>query len=44
METLTYGSETPPMSMGGSSMAWMTVTARVWELKSYSSLYWSLPR
>ena len=32
------------MSMAGSSMAWITVTDRVWVLKSYFSSYCIFPR
>lgn len=35
--TLTYGSDVPPISSAGSSSAWITVTERALELKSYSS-------
>lgn len=35
--TFTYGSDVPPISNAGNSSACITVTARLFELKSYSS-------
>ena len=42
--TLTYGSETPPISIAGSSVAWIIFTIRVWVLKSYRNSNWTFPK
>lgn len=42
--TLTYGSETPPMSIAGRSVAWIIFTIRVWVLKSYRNSNWTFPK